>query len=366
MSINWDNIEPGDDAPTLRTRFNNFLNGVANIINSPTNQSKWEAQGANDIKPKDGKGVVAPEANFANGRLVINDSDVRYASLGAPPAYEQVPILGIINDGGIHDKRIVRPQYGYIARLDADNLTLSGDLKLSKLATGGVPKPALIDEAGNVITELTEVGINTITINVYSETTSLPVSGYLTFFNLTGYSKPIQFSGTPSVFIENLPDISTTLEYRIDDANGNYKTYFGTIAGVTGSVFQEVFLEFIIGEDGDVIEGRGTTPISAGGASNADLRNPVTLIGVSVNHIQTLPDAEASVTVEFTSRKTETGGALTLLSNDGIVMDGKEGDLITTTVQGAWVVVKSVKEVERVIWHVIMDSGDWEVDDLEV
>ncbi len=323
----WTNIDNAEGGESVRDKINAAFAYLFGWVADPPegeDQSQWEAQGANDIKPKDDKGVVAPNLNVADDFIV-------------PPAGDIV--------------------------LSRNTTIAVGDLKVTDLAATADPVPVLVDNTGKLITELPVGGINTITINIYSTVTGAPLSGYLQFYNLPGYGDPIQFSGLPSVFIENLPNIAANVRFRVDEVNGDYKPYFGSLGAISGSEFYEVNMESIIGiQPGDVVEGRGTVKVSEGVATSADRANPVLLVARDENHTVTLPDAELNNTVEISARKTVAGEALTLFSNEMIVLDEQEGNVLTTTVKGAWARVKSAKDGLVWKWYVVQDSGDWEVD----
>ncbi len=324
----WTDIENNENGGSVRKKLNDAMQYVFGWIASPPpgeDQSQWEAQGPNDIKPKNFKGVAGPNLNVADDFIV-------------PPA------------GDITASRAV---------------TITGQTKMVNLATGGDPRPVLADSEGNIITDL-ETGTNTITINVYSNVTMEAVTGFITFFGLPGYTEPIQFSGFPSVFIENLPNVTGPVTYRVDDVQGSYYPKFGTIGPINGDHAFGVMMQSIVGaEPGDVVEARRGEVVSEGVSAQITAKNPIVVSEHSENFMLTLDDPETVKTAEFVARKSDDGEALTLFSNGLIRLNSDEGNVLTTTTEGAWVRLKSIQtDPTTYKWVVIMDSGNWEIDNI--
>jgi len=322
----WTDINNGEGGGSVRSKLNTAMQYLFGWISDPPegeDQSKWEAQGAIDIQPKDDKGIAGPNINIADDLIVPPSGDItisRNVTIGA-----------------------------------------SGDLKLSKLATGGAPEPALIDIYGNLTTAEHLPALHTLTINVYAEGSGVPIDGHIVFYGLTGHDGMIPFSEV--ITINNLPDVSTSVQFQIFDEAANYQTYIGNITNILENTTINVFMLPWAGQEiGDVIEGRRGEWIDTGTASNLELSNPFAVVERDVNYTKTLPDAGDAKTVVMGARKAAAGGALTLVANGGFMMDGETGDVLTTTVKGAWIKVKSIDISGTDTWVVIQDSGDWTID----
>lgn len=301
----WTNINDGESGSSVRYKINTAFNFLFGWIDDPPpeeDQSRWEMSGTADIQPKDEMGVIAPRLNAASNFRVEADGKVFIDNL-------------------------------------AEAVTL----------------PVLVGTDGRLRTAAT-VDTYTLTINVTTVGIHEPISGSV-WITGSGYTGSIPFTGGQAV-IEGLPDGV----YQFSILTENYLPYMGeaTISGANQIIAAQLSLGFSMPDE--VVGGRKGIRINSGVASNLELSNPVAVVERSVNYELALPDADAAQTVEMSARKSTTGGALTLVANGGFLMDGESGDVLTTTVKGAWVKVKSIDIDGTDTWVVIQDSGDWQVD----
>lgn len=321
--MNWDDIQDGDDAVTLRTRFNNFLNYVAGFISDPDpgeDQSRWEDDG-NDITPKNDKDVNVPSLNVA----------------------------GSLDVGGLLDANELSGANNF--RVESDGKVFIDDLAEVN------DVPLILGDDGRIKT-LTTIDKYTVTINFTFDSTYIPVSiSGQVFFSKQNFMDIVSVDGT-SVSID-LPDGT----YQYIGHFDKYNSISGSITVDGGAVTFNVELspQFNI-EEADVVEGRGSLRKVSGSEDNLTLRRPVAVVERDENYDLTLPNPAEVSTAEMSARKSKSGGALTLNAEGGFVLDDEHGDVLTTTTKGAWVKVKAMEVDGTMRWVIILDSGDWELD----
>ncbi len=322
MSVNWDDIQDGDNAITLRTRFNNFLNAVASFINGETpedDQSKWEEDGDFFIRPKDDKAVKA-------SRLEVE------SALDIPAVVGDMTISRDVTIGS--DK----------------------DLKITKLAqpTGGF-KELYVDDQGKIITSDEVPVTHTLTIQVFVEGSGIPVDGFIQFQGLSGFSnQSILFNEVISLTV---PETPTEVTFIIHDLHFNLQPYIGTISSIEDDVSMNVYM-LPLGYGG----ASRTMETATGATKDITAANPIVIANPTVpdNVVFSLPEAAENTGREFTFRKAFTGYSLTVTAvtgTDKIYLNDGDGDVVTTEDNGAWIVLKS----DGSNWYVIMDSGNWQI-----
>ena len=110
------------------------------------------------------------------------------------------------------------------------------------------------------------------------------------------------------------------------------------------------------------IQGVGAVYITEGSEANLEPETPTVVVATGANFDLMLPHPFVSEGAEVRARKDTAGGALTLHAEEGFILNGAEGDVITTTVAGAWVVAKVMLVSGSLKWVVVTDSGNWELD----
>ncbi len=220
-----------------------------------------------------------------------------------------------------------------------------------------IPQPVVVGTDGRLRTPAT-VDTYTLTINMASTAGfSAPTSGTVWIAG-NGVTMAVPFTDGQCI-ITGLPN--GTYEFSV--LTEEYQVYSSdvTINGSNLTITATLTPPFGL-QPGDTVEGRGGDLIGEGTASNLELAKPVAIVERGVNYTLTLPDAGDAKTVEMSARKAAAGEALTLVANGGFMMDGETGDVLTTTVKGAWVKVKSIDIDGTDTWVVIQDSGDWTID----
>ena len=242
--------------------------------------------------------------------------------------------------------------------VDSFEVDALGDIYAHQLSPGAgiAPKQLFVTETGKIIRDgqITEVADLTFEVQASS-----PVSGHIVLIDETG--------GTHGAIIESNHAYFYNLQsgvYQYMSVIANYHNLTGsvTMAGVN-QFLPLVPQQFEWQDEGDVIEGRRGIRYAAGTAGELTLAKPTAVADLDdVNFSFSTPDAADAKTVELSARKSGTGGSLTLITNDLFNLDGATGNVLTTTVKGAWVKVKSIDIDGTDTWMVIMDSGDWIVD----
>ncbi len=315
----WIDIDNGEGGSSVRNKINAAFQHLFGWIANPPeeeDQSKWQEQGANDITPKDEKGVVAPTINAGQG------------------AFSEIDVAGftVATDGKIF----------------ADHLKEV------------VPMPLLIDTDGRIRTPAT-IDTYTVTINFIrpslpgSITEPAPITGEV-FFTRYG-----------STFIETIQ--SNSVSFTVENGTWHYTAHLNGFVNMSGDIVVNgavvtvnltVSPEFGI-EPEDVTEGRDARYINTGEESNFINESPFAIVDRDNNYDLQLPNPSTNRTVERTARKAQTGGALTLNSEGGFMLNDEINNVLTTTTKGAWVRVKAMDVGGTYRWVVIMDSGDWEL-----
>ncbi len=322
----WTDIDNGEGGGSVRSKLNTAMQYLFGWIADPPeeeDQSKWEEHGDTAIKPKNEKGAIASWLNIADEFIVPPSGSVAIS--------RDMSLIG--------------------------NLVISDKVKLTALATGGDPKQAMIDSAGHVITADEMPGSHTFTLNVYSENTGLGISGYITLQGVPGYENQLMpFSET--LTIEDLPDIFSQITYVINDINVQYQTYVGTISSLEEDTTVTVFMSPLNHGGSSTRMVKELAPIKSLSPANSII---IAKPAAAQNVEYTLPSAAANEGKEFTVRKAYAGYATTIFSvtEEKINMDDESGDVITAEEKGAWVVLKS----DGAEWNVLMDSGNWTIDD---
>ena len=305
MSVNWENIEDNTPADTLRTRFNNFLNAVANFINNPSEedeQSKWEAHGANDIKPKEAKNVFC-------GVLETSQINIGDGYLQADSANVFIPGIATAETQSVH----VTPSGQLIGQHQLPSghtLTVNVDL------SGGPHEGSgwLRKTDSQDVFAFAPMIDNVITLD------NIPDGTYLLYVNVVGYQQYMEIVtiNDDDLHIWVMPVLTTPVFPAMDIEDGSTR----------------------------VIDLLDTVILAA----------PTEAINVNY----TLPDAASRKDQEVVCRKiNHNGSAVTLnvAAEDKVYYNSEGSYGLTTDEIGAWVVLKS----DGSDWHVLMSSGNWQL-----
>ncbi len=322
MGFVWNNIVDGESGSSVRGKINDAIAWLLGKVNEYADKFLWEdvTEGGSSIKPTDDKGVQTPFLSVTDDFII-------------PPA-----------DGDITINRDVK-------------LITTKDLYINNLAAAPNEfSEVYVDDTGKLIKISDVPGEYTVTIFVY-DSEGVPQSGWIVFHGLPGYENQIiQFTG--SVVLTNVRGTTSPVTFIITPFNGNYNNYHGTLSPISDDVEKNVFLVPLgFGGRSSMLRVSTETTLSITSALSVVIAKPAAAQNVQY----ALPDATENEGEEFTVRKGFDGYALAVhaVSGENIVLDDGAETVITTDVNGAWVTFKS----DGTDWHVIQDSGNWELDD---
>ncbi len=373
MSLIWDDILPGEDAVTLRQRFNDFLNSLADFANDESSQSRWEEDGAYFIRPVLDKPVrvsrfeveAALDIPAIEGEIEVS-RDVRIT----PDKDLHIDKLAT---GGDPDVALF-DQHGTLTgsrELDIDSLSVADNFRVE--ADGKVfidnlaetlPVPLIVDTDGRIRTDLT---IDTYTVTfIINMLAGMDFDGEV-WLSKQGWLSVETIAANTAVFTDVADGV---YHYSIISNSPAFDNMQGTVVVSGGNETISRTPTSSIGIDPvDTPMGKGSSYIKEGTSANMDIAKPVMVVEREVNFDIQLVDPAANKTAEVIARKAKDGEALTLNAEGGFVMDGETGDVLTTEAKGAWAQLKVMDVSDNSTpvykWVVVMDSGDWVLDNPE-
>lgn len=309
MPLTWGHITNNESAEEIRLRLNAFLDELAEFVNDPDeadNQSRWQPEGANNIEPKNNKGVkcdtLTTDELQVTGTMEVSmaatlNNDLNIPGIGTG-VVQQVYVLPGGKLIGEHQKPV-----GY-------TLTVNIDIYQGQHVSGYgfLRKPHSQEPYKGA-----DIVDNTLIFNGVED------GNYILHVMIQGYIDPMQM-------------------VVIDGAD---KT-----TNVTPVPVNPIF-------PGMDVE-TGTTRLIQSNKS-VIVASPEEEENVNFS----LPEASEVVNQEVVIRKgNHDGDALTInvSGDDKIYLNNAQADGITTDDIGSWVMLKS----DGKDWHVIMNSDNWE------
>ena len=120
MSIAWNDILNNEGGLSVRTKLNNAIAALVNFVNSPSeedNQSKWEEESADDVKPKNDKGVVTPRLQVGD-KVSANSAGLFIDDVKDSYTWGAQDLLGQrASDASMFPRKVVRSEWGKLLRL---------------------------------------------------------------------------------------------------------------------------------------------------------------------------------------------------------------------------------------------------------
>ncbi len=249
------------------------------------------------------------------------------------------------------ENRIVRPTRGKISILEVSDRVLADKLFIDDAKTESGTQYLKIDTEGRVFSELQDVGY-TLTVQLTGASNWANVTG--TIFILGPPNHGGDIDGSTNVF----EGVKNGMYHVMVFADGFLSESEHVVIDGANETVTIDLTSFTVDSGGggfEIIE--STAPKSVVSADSVMVARPTS---PSENMVFSIPSASENPNREFTFRKDFAGYAMSLVcvnGSDSVFLNGSGGDVLTTDETGAWVRVKS----DGQDWHVIMDSGKWNV-----